>query len=247
LKAIILAAGKGVRLKPYTNKYQKTMVPIHGKPILEYIVNGLIYAGLKDIIIVVGYRKNQIIDYFQNGKKWNINIEYVEQKNLNGTGGALLLCKDLIENDHFFLTWGDILVPFGVYKKTVNIFDQENEDFILVANYSKDPYKGCAIYSENNYCSEMVEKPQKGSSQTNYNNCGIFILSKVIFEVLSSLKPSKRGEIEITGALHLGICERKWKIRVIEMEKGQFRGDLGDIECLELLRKDKSWLKEINK
>ena len=112
MKAIILCAGYGKRLKPYSNKYQKSMLPIHGKPLLEYILNGLIYAGFKDFIIVVGYKKEQIKDYFKNGKKWNVNIEYVEQRNINGTGGALIECENLIDNTHFFLTWGDILPGF---------------------------------------------------------------------------------------------------------------------------------------
>ncbi|MCK4481416.1 MAG: NTP transferase domain-containing protein, partial [Candidatus Lokiarchaeota archaeon] len=85
MKAIILCAGFGKRLKPYTNEYQKSMIPIHGKPLLEYIINGLIYAGFKNLIIVVGYRKEQIIKYFEDGYKWGIKIEYIEQRALNGT------------------------------------------------------------------------------------------------------------------------------------------------------------------
>ena len=184
MKAIILCAGYGKRLKPFTDIYQKTMIPVHGKPLLEYIVNGLIHAGFKDLIIVIGYRKEQIIDYFQDGDKWGINIEYVEQKNLNGTGGALLLCEDLIKEQHFLLTWGDILVPNKIYKEIYDTFIKENDDFILVANYMEDPYKGCAIYCEGDYCLKMVEKPPKGTANTNFNNCGVFIFSKEILEVL---------------------------------------------------------------
>lgn len=245
MKAIVLCAGYGKRLQPYTDKYQKTMIPVHGKPLLEYIIKGLIYAGFKDLILVVGYRKEQIIDYFQNGTKWNINIEYIEQKILNGTGGASLLCENYIKNNHFFLTWGDILVPFKIYKEVYDVYDQEREDFILVANPSKDPYKGCAIYCKENYCSELIEKPLKGTSQTEYNNCGIFIFSKEIFEVLRTQKPSKRGEIELTEALYIGIKEKNWKIRVVKMEKNQFRGDFGDLECLKILKKEDNWLKEL--
>ena len=86
------------------------MIPIHGKPLLEYIINGLVFAGFKNLIIVVGYRKDQIIDYFQKGDKWGIKIEYIEQKEINGTGGALLIFEDLIKRTHLLLTWGDILV-----------------------------------------------------------------------------------------------------------------------------------------
>jgi len=238
----VLCAGYGKRLYPYTEKYQKTMIPLHGKPMLEYILNGLIYAGFQDIIIVVGYRKEQIIDYFQNGKKWGVNIEYIEQKELNGTGGALLLCKDSIANNNFFLTWGDILVPYEVYKKVYDIHRKEKYDFILVANYTKDPHLGAAVFCDDIICKNIVEKPPKGTSRSNLNNCGVFIFSKEIFEVLKNLKPSERGEIEIPKALLKGMNERNWKVRVVKMEKNQFRADFGDLEKYEQLKDDISWL-----
>lgn len=245
MKAIVLCAGLGKRLQPYTKTYQKSMLAIHGKPLLEYILNGLIYAGLKDFIVVVGYKKEQIIDYFKNGEKWNISLEYVVQKRLNGTGGALLKCQNSIEEEHFFLTWGDILVPYNVYKKVFTTFKKEQNEILLVANYTDDPYKGAVIYSKDNYCVDIIEKPPIGTSKSNLNNCGIFILSKEIFEVINSLKPSKRGEIELTEALRIGIHKRKWKIRIIEMEKNQFRGDFGDRNVYEQLKENSNWLREL--
>jgi len=246
LKAIILCAGMGKRLKPYTDLYQKVMIPIHNKPLLEYIINGLIYAGFKNLIIVVGYQKEQIINYFKNGAKWGVKIEYIEQKSLNGTGGAVLLCEDIIQESHFFLTWGDIIVPYKIYKDIIDTFENENHKFILVANYTKDPYKGAAIYCKNNFLVDIIEKPPLGKARTILNNCGIFILSKEIFKALKTIKPSRRGEIELTDALKIGLIERSWKIRVIKMEKQQFRGDFGDLKVYEQLKKDSSWLKKLN-
>ncbi len=245
LKAVILCAGYGKRLKPYTETLQKSMIPIHNKPLLEYILNGLKYAGLKDFILVVGYKKEQILDYFKNGENWNINIEYIEQKKLNGTGGALLECEKLIENSHFFLTWGDILVPYSVYKDILILFNQEHHNFILVSNYIDDPFKGAAVYIRNNYCLDIVEKPPPGESTSNLNNSGIFILSKIIFEVLNTLKPSIRGEIELTDALRFGINSRKWNIRVMKMKRNQFRGDFGDKNTYEILKDNSSWLNDL--
>jgi len=178
LKAIVLCAGIGKRMKPYTETYQKTMIPIQGKPLLEYIVNGIKIAGFKNFIIVVGYRKEQIIEYFKDGSKWDVNIEYVEQKKLNGTGGAVLLCENLIKKNHFFLTWGDILVPYSIYKKINDIYKNENHDFILVTNYMDDPFKGAAVFCEGNYCCDIIEKPPKDKSVSKLNNCGVFIFSK---------------------------------------------------------------------
>ncbi|MFX1311584.1 MAG: nucleotidyltransferase family protein [Promethearchaeota archaeon] len=244
MKAIILCAGYGKRMRPYTDIYQKTMLPIHGKPLLEYITDGLISSGFNEFIFVVGYKKEQILTYFQDGEKWGINIEYVEQKELNGTGGALLLCEQFIDESHFFLTWGDTLVSYKIYKDVYKIFLNENHNFIMVINYSKDPYLGAAVICNDLYCKDIIEKPPKDSGY-NYNNCGVFIFSKEIFNILKILKPSSRGEIELTEAIRFGINKRNWKVRVLKMEKDQFRGDFGSIEIYRQLKKDTSWLKEL--
>ncbi|NVM43931.1 MAG: nucleotidyltransferase family protein [Candidatus Lokiarchaeota archaeon] len=242
MKAVILCAGFGKRLKPYTDKIQKTMLRVHGKPFLEYIINGMSYAGFRDIILVVGYLKEQIMDYFKTGTKWNVKIEYIEQKELNGTGGALLLCEKFIFDNHFFLTWGDTLVPYEIYKTVYDTYQNENNDFILVANYTEDPYLGAAIYCDDYFLKDIIEKPPRGTSKTNLNNCGVFIFSKEIFGVLKTLIPSKRGEIEVPEALLNGIKERNWKIRIIKMDKNQFKGDIGAKKKYEQLKNDSSWL-----
>jgi NDP-sugar pyrophosphorylase family protein len=242
LKAVILCAGYGKRLYPYTEKYQKTMLPLHEKPLLEYLLKELYYVGFREFIVVVGYRKEQIINYFQNGKNWNINIEYVEQMNINGTGGALLLCETLINNSHFLLTWGDILLDYSIYKGIVDIFKNEQQEFILTANPIDDPHLGAAVYTSDSYLLDIVEKPPKGTSKSALNNAGLFILSKEIFEALKLVKPSQRGEIELPDAILLGINKRNWKVRVFEMSKNQFRGDFGNPKEYERLNKDKSWL-----
>ena len=222
------------------------MIPIHGKPLLEYIINGLVFAGFTNLIIVVGYRKDQIMDYFQDGERWGVRIEYKEQKEINGTGGALLICEDLIKSTHLFLTWGDILVSYNVYKEVIDLFKKEEQDYLLTANFTDDPYKGAAVYYEGNYCVGIIEKPPEGKSKSNLNNCGVFIFSKEIFPVLKNLKSSKRGEIELTEGINYGIKERKWKVRIVKMEKDQFRGDFGDIKVYEQLNKDTLWLKDLN-
>ncbi|NVM36045.1 MAG: nucleotidyltransferase family protein [Candidatus Lokiarchaeota archaeon] len=245
MKAVILCAGLGKRLRPYTDSYQKSMILIHSKPLLEYIINGLIYAGFKSLIIVVGYRKEQIISYFKDGNEWGIKIEYIEQKTLNGTGGAVLECENLIQDSHFFLTWGDILVPYKIYKEVVEVFEKENQDYILVTNYAGDPYKGGAVYCKNDFLIDILEKPPKGSSKSNLNNCGIFIFSKEIFKVLHTIKPSIRGEIELTEALRIGNIKMDWRIRIIKMEINQFRGDFGDKNNYKKLSINSNWLKEL--
>ena len=93
----------------------------------------------------------------------------------------------------------------------------------------------------------MTTEPKTDEIKSNLNNCGVFILNTKIFNELENLKPSIRGEIELTGALQNGIKQKKWKIRVMKMEKGQFRGDFGAKEVYELLAKDPTWLEELTR
>jgi NDP-sugar pyrophosphorylase family protein len=243
MKAIILCAGYGTRMEPYTKTYQKVMIPIHGKPILEYLIQSIKKSGISDFIIVVGYKKDQVMNYFYDGKKFGINIEYVHQKVMNGTGGALLLCESYIKESHFFLTWGDTLVLSDIYKKVLLVRNNEKEDFIMVANLVNDPYKGAAIYIEGNYCKEIIEKPPLGTSTTNLNNAGIFILKKQIFNILKTQKHSKRGEIELPETIRFVIKHKNWKFRVVQMKINDFYADFGDINQFEELKKNSSWIK----
>ena len=246
MKAIILCAGYGTRMEPYTHNYQKVMIPIFGKPILEYLILAIKKAGIKDFILVVGYRKEQIINYFEYGKSQGINIEYIHQENLNGTGGALLLCESFINETNFFLTWGDTLVAPETYEKVIKIHRDEKEPFILVANVVNDPYRGAAIYLNGDYCKDIIEKPPKGVSKTNLNNAGIFILKKDIFEVLRTQEPSKRGEIEVPEAFRYGMRNLDWKFRVVEMNSKDFYADFGNKNQFEILKNDSKWLKLFN-
>jgi glucose-1-phosphate thymidylyltransferase len=234
-------------MQPYTYTNQKAMLPIHGKPILEYIIEGLKFAGFRNIILVVGYQKQQIIEYFENGAQWDISIEYVEQNKLNGTGGAALLCEELIYKHHFFLTWGDILVPYNTYKDVYSTYQSDKEDFILVTNHLKDLQKGCAIFCKGKYCTKMVEKPPSDLKGTDLNNCGIFILSTEIFDILREIEPSERGELEIPDAICYGIENLEWKVRIIKMKKEEFRADLGDIGVYEQLKTNDNWLKKLSR
>ena len=242
MKAVILCAGYGTRMDPYTKEYQKVMIPIHGKPVLEYLIQSIKKAGIKDFIIVVGFRKDQIMDYFNDGKNLGIDIEYVCQDNLNGTGGALLLCEPLINEKYFFLSWGDTLVAPKIYKEVIRLRKKENEKFILVANVVDDPFRGAAIYLDGHYCKNIIEKPEKGTSSTNLNNAGIFILNNHIFNTLKMQKPSKRGEIEVPETISFGIRHLNWKFRVIQMKSSDFYADFGDKECFERLKNETNWL-----
>src|SRR5882672_10220747 len=117
MKAVILAAGKGTRMRELTNELPKPMLKVQGKPILEHILEGLIGAGIREVFIVTGFRADVIENYFGDGSRWHARIEYGRQMVQDGTGKAPELAKQFIGASTFMLTYGDILVPPDTYKQ----------------------------------------------------------------------------------------------------------------------------------
>src|SRR5580658_5406049 len=109
MKAVILAAGKGTRMGGLTSQMPKPMLPVHGKPILEHILQGLMEAGVRDFFIVTGFRAEVVESYFGDGKKWGARIHYGRQVEQNGTGKAPEVAKEFAADGDFVLTYGDIL------------------------------------------------------------------------------------------------------------------------------------------
>ncbi len=118
MKAVILAAGEGSRLKPFTATRPKVMIPVGDKPILEYVINALQESGITDLIMVVGYKREKIMDYFSDGHKWGVNIVYVEQFQQLGTAHALRQVSHMI-NDRFLVINGDTIIDSSAIKEIV--------------------------------------------------------------------------------------------------------------------------------
>src|SRR5689334_25048611 len=116
MKAVILAAGKGTRMRDLTNELPKPMLRVQGKPILEQIHDGLLRAGIREVFIVTGYRADVIEDYFGDGSRWGIRIVCGRQLVQDGTGKAPELAKAFVGDDTFLLTYGDILVRPETYQ-----------------------------------------------------------------------------------------------------------------------------------
>src|SRR2546425_3852412 len=122
MKAVILAAGKGTRMRELTNELPKPMLPVQGKPILQHIVEGLRENGISEIFIVTGFRADVIEQHFGDGKKMGVRIAYGRQVVQDGTGKAPELAKSFVGNNPFLLTYGDILVKPETYSKMLARF-----------------------------------------------------------------------------------------------------------------------------
>src|SRR5437588_9242007 len=123
MKAIILAAGKGTRMKKLTNEVPKPMLKVQGRPILEHILKGIVAAGILEVFIVTGFRAEVIERHFGDGSKWHARLAYGRQLVQDGTGKAPELAKDFTGDSPFLLTYGDILVPPETYPQMIRRFE----------------------------------------------------------------------------------------------------------------------------
>lgn len=202
MRAVILAAGEGSRLKPFTVTRPKVMIPVGDKPILEYVVNALQESGIIDIIMVVGYKREKIMDYFGDGHKWGVNIVYVEQFQQLGTAHALRQVSHMI-NDRFLVINGDTIIDSSAIKEIVRV--SSGDAAMLTVTVDKAHQYG-VVKTQNHIVRAILEKP-KGEEISNVVNAGVYSFSPIIFNFLESMEISERGEYEITDALRTMLKE----------------------------------------
>lgn len=201
MKGVILAAGLGTRMRPLTLRRPKPLVPVLDRPMIEHIVLGAIDAGVDDLLIVVGYRGHMVRDVLADGDRFGIAIRYELQETPAGTGDAALLAEDFVGGEPFFLSWGDIIVSRRNYARLRRVWEGEHPDLLLTVNEVPDPYEGAAVYVEEGRVVRIIEKPPRGTSTTNYNNAGIFILPPEVLRITRTVPVSDRGERELPDAI----------------------------------------------
>ena len=226
-KAVVLAAGRGTRMKELTDELPKPMVEVKGTPILESIVRGLVANGVRQILIVVGYRKEVITDYFGDCSAFGCEVSYVEQIVQDGTGRVVELAKGFAGQDPFILSYGDILVPAESYAPLV---DFTNVDGKLTVKIDEDVRKGGAVFIEDGLVTNLIEKPKDNEPTSPYYNAGIYVFSPVIFDYTAELKLSPRGEYELTDAIAAQVRDG------LRIEAVELAGDWADVRDPEVLR-----------
>jgi len=214
MKAVILAAGKGTRMKELTNELPKPMLRVQGRPILEHILLGLKAAGIREFFIVTGWRADVIESYFGDGSKWGVTIQYGRQAVQDGTGKAPEVAKDFVGASPFVLTYGDILVKPETYAQMLHRFREDYFSGVVTVTGSEDVTKGGLFFFDEKFClKHLVEKPtaeqlerlraegwlKKGD--TAWYNAGIYIFRPSLFEFTARLQKSPRGEYELTDAI----------------------------------------------
>ncbi|MBI1178067.1 NTP transferase domain-containing protein [bacterium] len=214
MKAVILAAGKGTRMRELTQEIPKPMLKVQGRPILEHIVEGVKSAGITEIFIVTGWKAEVVESYFGDGSRWGVSIHYGRQIVQDGTGKAPEIAQEFVGSDDFLLTYGDILVKPETYAAMSKRFGEGDFSGLLTVTGSQDVTKGGLIFFDDQFClRKLVEKPSHEQitqltsdgwikpRQPVWYNAGIYIFKPVLYEFTARLEKSPRGEYELTDAL----------------------------------------------
>lgn len=214
MKAVILAAGKGTRMRDLTNEIPKPMLKVQGRPILQHIVEGLMSVGIREFCIVTGWHAEVVEGFFGDGARFGARISYVRQVVQDGTGKAPELAKEFVGNDPFLLTYGDILVKPETYADMLKRWRGGKFAGLVTVTGSEDVTKGGLFFFDPAFClKHLVEKPnaaqltelrQQGwlkPGETAWYNAGIYLFSPVLFTFTAQLQKSPRGEYELTDAL----------------------------------------------
>jgi UDP-N-acetylglucosamine diphosphorylase / glucose-1-phosphate thymidylyltransferase / UDP-N-acetylgalactosamine diphosphorylase / glucosamine-1-phosphate N-acetyltransferase / galactosamine-1-phosphate N-acetyltransferase len=199
-KAVLLAAGRGTRMREMTADLPKPMLEVRGKPVLQYIVEGLRDAGVGHFLIVVGYRADAVQNFFGDGSRYKIGIQYATQTVQDGTGRVIELAKNFVGLTPFVLGYGDILVAPENYKSVVDL--PEDLEALLSVTRGEDVTKGGAVFLNDQMdVVDLREKPKPGEPTSPWYNAGLYAFRPSIFDFTAKLKPSPRGEYELTDAI----------------------------------------------
>ncbi len=213
------------------------MIKVRGKPVLQHIIEGLRDAGIRKSLIVVGYRADAVRDFFGDGSRHNISIQYATQTVQDGTGRVVDLACDFVGDNPFILSYGDILVDPANYKRVIDL--PEDVEGMLTVTRGEDVSKGGAVFvNEQMELVDLREKPKPGEAQrwselsqhaVPFYNAGLYAFRPSIFEFSAKLKLSPRGEYELTDAIR-DLAHSGNKVKAVELT-----GEWADVRDPEVL------------
>ena len=233
-QAIIPLAGLGTRLLPLTSIIPKELLPINGKPGLEYILDECIDAGIKEVIFIISKKKQSIKKNFINDsfykkiikkkkndkrlkseyikiRKYKKMIKFVYQNSPKGTGHAVLQCKNLIKSKYFLMLMpDDLIIKHNCSSSLIKLHNKYKSSIIASKKVKKNNVSRWGIFDikkinkKNFIIKDVVEKPSKKEAPSTYAVIGRYILPKKIFKILKKQKPGKNGEIHITDSIDCG-------------------------------------------
>lgn len=199
MKGVILSGGKGSRLAPITDDYPKQLVPVLGKPILFHCIDNLKKAEINDVQIVLSHETGKIIEEKVKAENFDMNISFIYQDEPRGLAHAIGINKDFTGDDDFVVLLGDNILDESLFKLRRKYYDSKTDSLILIKEVDHPYDFGVVKFGADGKAEKLVEKPKEFISS--YAIVGVYIFNKSIYDQIEVLKPSHRGELEITDAI----------------------------------------------
>lgn len=199
MKALILAGGAGTRLRPLTHTSAKQLLPVANKPIIFYGIEAIAAAGVKEFAIIVGDTADDVMKEVGDGSRWGVKISYIRQEAPLGLAHAVKISKDFMASEPFIMFLGDNLLKEGIPEFVQKFKTNKPNALILLTKVPNPQQFGVAELDDSGGVSRLVEKPKQPKSDLAL--VGIYLFDSNIFKAVDAIKPSKRGELEITDAI----------------------------------------------
>jgi bifunctional UDP-N-acetylglucosamine pyrophosphorylase/glucosamine-1-phosphate N-acetyltransferase len=196
MKAVVLVAGKGTRMEPLTSDCPKVMLQVANKPVLEHILDSAVEAGIEGFVFITGYLEEQIKAHFEDGSKWGVSIEYVQQKEQLGTANAIGYARGHVEGAFLVLN-GDMLIG----KSDLKALLTRKEEAVICVKEVENPSDFGVLETMGDKVIRIIEKPK--DPPTKLANAGIYLFRESIFDFIDKTRPSVRNELEITDSIQM--------------------------------------------
>ncbi len=214
MRGVIIAGGKGTRLRPVTNIINKNILPIYDKPMIYYSIEKLVDAGIKDILLVTGTEHaGQFVNLLGSGANFGIRLHYEVQKEALGPANAISVAKDFTQGKRVVVVFSDNIIEYDI-KKACNLFKKQKKGAKIFLKEVADPRRFGVAKIKNNKVLSIEEKPKKPKSKLAV--IGLYMYDSKLFDIIKTLKPSKRGEYEVTDLNNVYIKKGEMTYEVID-------------------------------